>query len=71
MDSDIVENSHRPLKFIKTKDVISSNFLDYISIKETITFAGSSDSSAQMRTEFGARSGNSRVNGIAPSPRKI
>ena len=23
-----------------------------------------------MRTEFGARSGNSRVNGIAPSPKK-
>ena len=35
---------------------------------ENITFAGFSDSSAQMRTELGARSGNSRVKGIAPSP---
>ena len=38
---------------------------------EYITFAGSSDSSAQMRTELGARSGNSRVKGIAPSPVEV
>ena len=57
MNPHIVEDTHSPLGIKGGRD--------------EATFAGSSESSAQMSTELGARSGKSRVKGRAPSPRKV